>query len=1508
MSRVDIQSLLNVNPIAPSVEPIAIQPEFQQGSFIGGKLQLGEAAQQIGPSSEAAMYGALAEIAGGTQKGISNFSEISSSIEKDKIKQAEVFVEELGNKEDLTPDQKQEEYDKYMQNVWTPVLGKTWKKQMDNQVAKNWTSTLARNQYEASRYEKEYNAWKRQPDNKGRSETNELIQEFNTIYLKKYPSAENNDWFTGLNTKVNTTIDIENQKQRYIDWSASTDIIYDIPSWDNLKSFNDTANMEEQYKFKTKYKTFFELKEKVENVKDFSAAYDIVFKHMQETVLKPLLNDPKVSPIFIKSVNQELDQIALKKTRDIFDLTLKERPAKIQQEASFNLVTAEIEFGRTNDIGKYLDIWTRSIGNVNEVDRFNKFNGLIGSIYTTLSESNPNFAALPLDQQIKQIRKDFNTWYIKPGNAKNFQTNAQKTSEQVDTMLENAVYLILADKSKGGKTIDQNYKNIGESVTRLKQVIPLLSFQDTDKQIEQFEINTANTLGISITSLQKLVLQPGRQDTLVELEGPATLQPIKPIVEWYGELSKEEQETLKLRGFTLDNFNGLENLRTQYTDLISFGLKPSGSSTSTKGGEGLPIKTNDLSDSQLEAKVLTNPTFRATANAIDQATFNGLDPSSQAQAIRTMGVYSEIEQGFQLLNTELKKATEEFYSGQQVPEEIKVPDSISFFTNTDGTPITEPITPGNFIKNGGKGGTYLDETRTLTQEGTNQYLRLRYMASKMVSMVEDNEDKNKFATEVKQLMVRVGQNGLPAIMETEPATFYAFAAVLSGIAAASPDKVQASSFLGEDSELMDTMTGLVIHANTIAGGIPDITSGDQGKLDVKPDPQNPMKRTLAAYSLAVENFLKPIANKGSGTINPLVSNNKFDRPMPISEVVGSFFTGISQAGPNDYRNEETTTALLERLNFKKNKGESSEQFMTRFGEALWTMTGQKLPALNDSSPSLQVTVYGDSNTPEVRNWSSLETWEKLNYYLTTFKQLNGSTANKLFEGWLGLANDSRFDEFRTIDMFKYTSGFYLSDILESRTLPGLQTRKPKQYIQTNYDTKSIVESRWGLGGAFGYTSGEQVLSTSIVPDATQSNNTRGRLLSNALSMSGNYGIVNTQPVSISWQNPGKFTEELIAFTDADGNVKYKNERVLMGQVQSEDEFVIDSFISTSMEPTDNAYKYYVDMSQVFGQTPVSKQEYLGYITRNAKAGAWTRPSAYGTFSGGTQTAIPRGKGLTIQDTVYPSLFEVMAKFHQVDLTSENRNISVNSQGNIFFNIGNHSFKLPQTEIRSPNKIVYTSNNDLEKQQGLKEYQVKKLELLRKNETFARKEGYSGYEEIDENQRKPMYTFTVFDLIREKPQEIPEPSKAWKQYQEDKANAIKLKDLGTEPTSGSIPRKKPLTPWNGYESGWFEGVKTPQGDTPVGGVPYRVNLFGKDQTIPLLVPTLEYEEIQEVLEKYNKHQLPSTKIIAKAIKFARERLLEGKTPYPNIPRDRLFNGLSPYPGGIPIGGHNEFNLR
>jgi len=1485
MSRVDIQSLLNVNPIAPSVEPVAIQPEFQQGSFIGGKLQLGEAAQQIGPSSEAAMYGALAEIAGGVQKGISNFSEISSSIEKDKIKQAEVFVEELGNKEDLTPDQKQDEYDKYMQSVWTPVLGKTWKKQLDNQIAKNWTSTTARNQYESSRYEKEYNAWKRQPVNKGRSETNELIQEFNTIYLKKYPSAENNDWFTGLSTKVNTTIDIENQKQRFIDWSASTDITYDVPSWESLKGFNDTANMEEQYKFKTKYKTFFELKEKVENVKDFSAAYDIVFKHMQETVLKPLLNDPKISPVFIKSVNQELDQIALKKARDIFDLTLKERPAKIQQEASFNLVTAEIEFGRTNDIGKYLDIWTRSIGNVSEVDRFNKFNGLIGSIYTTLNESNPNFAALPLDQQIKQIKDSFNTWYIKPGNAKNFQNNTQKTSEQVDTMLENSVYLILADKGKGGKTIDQNYKNIGESVTRLKQVIPLLSFQDTDKQIEQFETNTANILGISIESFQKLVLQPGRQDNLVELEGPATFQPIKPIVEWYSELSKEEQETLKLRGFTLDNFNGLENLRTQYTDLISFGLKPSGSSKSAKGGEGLPVKTLDLSDSQLEAKVLTNPAFRATANAIDSETFNGLDPSSQMQAIRTVSAIAEAEQGFQFLNTELRKATEEFYSGQQIPEEIKIPSNISLFTNTNGTPITEPITPGNFIKNGGKGGTYLDQTRTLTQEGTNQYLRLRYMASKMVSMVEDNEDKTKFATEVKQLMIRVGQNGLPEIMEKEPATFYAFAAVLSGIAAASPDRMQASSFLGEGSEIMDTMTGLIIHANTIAGGIPDITSGDEGKLDVQLDPRNPMKRTLAAYSLAVESFLKPIANKGSGTINPLVSNKKFDKPLPISQEVGSFFTGITQAGPNDYRNETTTTALLERLNFKKNKGESSEQFMARFGQALWEMTGQRLPALNDSSPSLQVTVYGDSNTPEVKYWSNLETWEKLNYYLASFKQLNGPTANKLFEGWLGLANDPRFDEFRTIDMFRYTSGFYLSDILESRTLPGLQTRKPRQYIQTNYDTTSIVEPRWGLGGAVGYTSGEQVLSTSIVPDATQSNNTRGRLLSNALQMSGNYGIVNTQPVNINWQSPGKFSEEFIAFTDKNGDIKYRSERVLLGQVQSEDEFVIDSFISTSMEPTKKAYQYYVDMSEVFGQKPMSEQQYLGYVTRSAKAGAWTRPSAYGTFSGGTQTAIPRGKGLTKQDTVYPSLFEVMAKFHHIDLTSEKRSITVDSQGNIFFDIGNNSFKLPQMEIRSPTNIVYTSNNDLEKQQGFREYQIKKLELLRKSETFARKEGYSGYEEIDENQRKSIGSFTVFDLIREKPEEIPEPSKEWKQYQEDKANAMKLQDMGIEPTSGSILTKKEsikaIPKFKPTELGWFENIRTPKGSLVSGGIPYRVELFGQNVTIPLLVPTLEYDEIQEALKAYDNNQLPPTKIISKAIMYAKNRIIQGKTIYPEV---------------------------
>lgn len=1320
MSRANIESLLRLQQVQPNVEPIALQPQFLSSEISGGQIQLGQAQQQIGPTAEMAeaeQLKALADIAGGVQRGIDIFSDISSRIEKSKIDKAETFFDELSNREDLTPDQKQDEYDKYMKDVYTPVLGTEWKRKLNVKTNRMWTSTKARNEFESSRYEREYNAWKRLPANIDRPETNELYQEFNNQYLAKYPSSNNNDWFTAFNTKINTAIDLDNAQQTLKNFASSLDKVYDIPDAKTLEEYNG-AIMEEQTKIEQEYAQFFSIKKEVEQVKDLNAAYEVVYRHVYQNLVEPRIKE--YDEPTRKLIMERVDELALAKTQEIVNVIRKERMPQLQREAALNLFSNEMNYEIDKNVDSFLNGWTRNVGNLKQADRFAQSNTLLTTLWSGAqkgqSQGAIEFRQLPLDEQINKIESDFRSWLSKGNNKEIFRKSTGLDSdESIEKMIERSKFAIIEDNTKGGEIVQSNFKRFDDDMKRIKVTLPLItSSEEADEVIGIFEDNTAKMLGIKPESLEQLIAE------VVTEDGQAEFMPQVPTYTWYSKLSPEEQKALRDRGYTSKNFELLENFRVNYTDLIASALKPTGTSTSKKDGEDLPVKVAELSDTELQAKVLTNPAFRETALVTsNEQNMKSLSPAAQQQAVRIQGTILTEETGFKA------------YIAPYIDQGELIMSSFSLFTETDGTPITEPITPQNFIKNGGKGGRYLDQTGSLTDEGKRNFLRLRYIASRMVGMAEDNPQKNEFAGQIKDMIFQIGQNGLSNVMETNPAAFYSFTAVVSGLAEGSPDQVAASTFLGQDSELMDSVTGLLIHAGNLSGGIIDLSPDDQGDPTRPPiESRNPMKKTIAAYVQLAEIFVNPIPNKGGGTMNPLVKTREYSSAVDIRSEVGNFFSGISRPGPNSYRSEDTTTALLQRLNFERNKGETEDQFMARFGIAIWNMTGGQLPAINDPNPAQAVIVNTDSNTPVQKLWTDMENWEKINYYLNAFRSIHGENTDKLFEGWLRISTDDRFKEFRTLDMFEYTSGFYIKDLLDYRSMPGLQQHKLPKYIQRNYETTSPIEARLGLGGMFGYNSGQQVLNYSVVDDAVTTRHTRQNLFNLASRISGSTGIVNTTPVVESWQSPGQFKDKMIAYKDKDGKIAYKSERVLLNQTNTEDEFVIDTLLAQGLDTSRQAYTSYTVIAKAIGQKPVDQETFNSYVAKNSKAGAFMRPSAYGALSGGTLSTEQLGPGLETTDKIYPPLFQVIAAFHKVDLTDAKRNLRVDRLGNMYIDIGNYGYKLP-LELFETSLGTYTNKDDLTKTKSKFAYNKERLEMFRKSTLFAKKEGKTPYTILDE---------------------------------------------------------------------------------------------------------------------------------------------------------------------------------
>ena len=194
------QNLLKLGNSIPLPQVSPGTPEYNQSTFQGGQVSVGAPRQQVGPSGSEAMYGALAEIAGGISKGIDNFSRISSDIEKQRIEAARIKLKEIKTKEyedGITPESKLSEWNDYIKEVWTPVLGNTWADDLNLSAYELFGSKEAQDKFESERYQNEATLFFNDPKNTFRLNQNSSFgkKEFDSFYENKYRTASGNRWF-----------------------------------------------------------------------------------------------------------------------------------------------------------------------------------------------------------------------------------------------------------------------------------------------------------------------------------------------------------------------------------------------------------------------------------------------------------------------------------------------------------------------------------------------------------------------------------------------------------------------------------------------------------------------------------------------------------------------------------------------------------------------------------------------------------------------------------------------------------------------------------------------------------------------------------------------------------------------------------------------------------------------------------------------------------------------------------------------------------------------------------------------------------------------------------------------------------------------------------------------------------------------------------------------------------------------------------------------------------------
>ncbi len=1117
MSRVDTQSLLRFNAIQPNVEPAMQQPEFRTSQFVGGGVQLGQAAQKVGPSSEEAMYGALAEIAGGVQQGLNNFSDIASRIEKEKIDEAQTYFDNITLDESLTPDQKNEKYDEYLKTVSTPFLGDIWKKKVNNQMKQLWTSTQARNDFESKRYSKEFTAWLNLDANKIRPVTPELQYEFNSIYATRFPTSTDNEWFTSVSRDVKTKLDIKKAEQVTTDLRAAFDILYDKPSDEDYNRYLTTANMEEQANFKERYRTFFEIIENLEKLdptKGLSEQYRYVYEHVRSNFLS---NQPPLDELSARIMAEEIDQLALRKTKEIVDLVNKTRTPKVIREASANIASIIHTFGVDKNTGNFLTKYFSNFQNLDSATRtstrFNLFSLMHQQLSSGSSDASVRFRALPVDKQIQEVSGLFNSWLQKDNNKAIFLRANEISETELSTFIQINEESILSSES-ASQSVGSTVNSWDNTLTQTRESWPYSEPTRRSENLNTVENKIANDLGISQASLRKLVTSKK------EGEEKESLNPSISIDDWYGSLPAEEKENLRLRGYTQNKFAAIEKLKKDYFSTLNAVLTgASGSSSSGSGVANLAGKT----ESEISGKVLSDPGLRI---GVRTASSNGTIDAESGRALVELNRHTaNFTNWLEAQAIAYDEATKETNDGTVNPWRHP---NIDLFTES-GTQITEPISPSGFYSLG-TSRTFLDPTKSLTPEGLRYYARLQYVATQMAILPEDTTERNKFFGEVKDLFTVAGTVGIKKLAQEDPLRFYSLVAVVNGLAS-TENGITGLTALGADSEMLKTMGVLLRNASRTNGGFIDI-SNEKNQAD----------KSFDNFRVFAEMTFNPTATKGQGKTTPLIPGDT--RETNISDVVSGIKTAATTSGSSEYRNQTVLVNLLRSLNFSDAKPDS--EGLAQFGNALWDLTGRTLPKLSETNPAIHVTIPTEEGMKTVK-WADMDTSQKVYYYISNLNSQYPDGFDRLLSGWLRIGQNQDMQDIRTLDVFKGSARYMLEDLLKPKAIPGLRTTPLAQYnsISFNQTGRDRLE-----------------INPTLVPDGKDIK--RGDLFAKALGASLSRYQVKGQLVDESpWKS--STSSKLKVEYSTEENVNQSDFMTAeVGGVTSESQFVIDTFISQPM--------------------------------------------------------------------------------------------------------------------------------------------------------------------------------------------------------------------------------------------------------------------------------------------------------------------------------------------------------
>lgn len=544
MSQINTQNLLRLGNV-PDEPGIAIPPvEFNQSSFQGGQVQVGAPRQQVGPSSEQAMYGALAEIAGGVKSGISIFSEIVGNEEKSRIEKAKLefkkifsgeYVEKKTEdgkivKQYLSPEEKIQEWDTYVKDISTPLLGDTWKQDLNIDAYSSFGSREASEKFEAERYQREMISYfKSKGMDASISQDPEEMVMFDQYYADKFKSASGNAWFQAKTIQNKDLLKQDQQQDalRILPYSVSK--LINIPSEPELQEVANNGPDAES--IKANYPIFFDLVSK-----QGSASIDQIQNSIQALLVDELVtkNPSKYEPHVLIPLKDAIDTTSLDLGKTVWqaagNIRRMQRNVDAQQEIHATNIELEAKPFDKTVRKRFIASTINGIGILGQPVAKNQTDvqDAIERIYDNMNKPGEtpsgdefvNWKNLSAKEKINLIVSEFEET-IQPGSREEASLtralgfkDPNQAREYVRNTAKNNVYSSKIVQEDQDKRVTESLEGVDVNITSIQMLGTAQAVQD---RVNAAIDSLASSVGLTVGELRAVYIEVNKEQNFTDI-------------------------------------------------------------------------------------------------------------------------------------------------------------------------------------------------------------------------------------------------------------------------------------------------------------------------------------------------------------------------------------------------------------------------------------------------------------------------------------------------------------------------------------------------------------------------------------------------------------------------------------------------------------------------------------------------------------------------------------------------------------------------------------------------------------------------------------------------------------------------------------------------------------------------------------------------------------------------------------------------------------------------------